>query len=99
MQALAAVAIVLQDNSTLITDVHSIMIAQWIISICILLVIIGLLAAVIAVVLVIRGLQAKVQKLSKDAQAKATPLIAQGQDLVGKVQAIVADLQPKMSPT
>lgn len=97
MQALAGVAIILQDNSTLIADVHSIMIAQWILSICILLVVLGLVAAAIAAVLVIRGLQKKVEKLSKEAQAKAMPLIGQGQDLLGKVQEIVADLKPKIA--
>ena len=37
MQALAAIAIVLQDNSTLIADVHSIMWAQWVLTACVLI--------------------------------------------------------------
>ncbi len=97
MQALAAAAIVLQDNSTLTADVHSLMIAQWITAICILIVILGLLGTVLAVYLVVRGLQKKVEKLTKEAQAKAMPLIGQGQDLLGKVQEIIADLKPKIA--
>ena len=96
MQAFAA-AIVLQDNGTLIADVHSIMFAQWIIAICILIVLLALIGAALAAYLAVRGLQAKVDKLSKEAQAKATPLIAQGQDILGKVQGIIADLKPKIA--
>lgn len=97
MQALASVAIILQDNSTLIADVHSIMWAQWVLAGCVALIILGLLAAVIAVIVIVRSLQQKVEKLSKEAQSRARPLIGQGQDLLGKVQAIVADLQPKIA--
>ena len=97
MQAITGVAIILQDNSTLIADVHSIMWAQWVLTACVLLVLIGLIGAVIAAVVVVRGLQKKVEKLSKEAQAKAMPLIGQGQDLLGKVQEIVADLKPKIA--
>ncbi len=96
MQALA-VAAVLQDNSTLIADVHSIMWAQWVLTACVLLVLLALLCAVIAAVVVVRGLQKKVEKLTKDAQARAMPLIGQGQDLLSKVQEIVADLKPKIA--
>ena len=97
MQSLAAVAIVLQDNGTLIADVHSLMIAQWIMAICILLVVLGLIAAILAAVLVVRSVQKKVDKLSKEARSKAMPLIGQGQEILGKVQEIVADLKPKIA--
>lgn len=97
MQSLAAVAIVLQDNSTLIADVHSLMVAQWIMAICILVVVAGLLLAVLAAIVVVRVLQKKVEKLSKEARSKAMPLIGQGQQILGKVQEIVTDLKPKIA--
>lgn len=97
MQSLSAVAMLFQDTATLSNDVHSLMIAEWVIAICVLLVIVALLGAAIAAVVAIRALQKKVDQTTKTVQAKAMPLIGQGQDLLAKVQAIVADLQPKIA--
>ncbi len=97
MQALGTVAIVFQDSSTLIQDVHSIMFAQWLMAICILIVLLALIGAALAAYLAVRGLQKKINQLSKEAQGRARPLIAQGQDILGKVQEVVADLKPKIA--
>ena len=97
MAALSAFAMFFQDDLNLARDVHSLMIAEWIIAICILLVILGLIGAAIAILVVIRNVERKVENVTKTVQAKALPLVAQGQELMGKVQEIVADLKPKIA--
>ena len=97
MPALSAVAMFFQDDVTLAHDVHSMMIAQWIIAICILLVILGLVIALFAVLAIVRSVEKKVENATKTVQSKALPLVAQGQDLLSKVQEIVADLKPKIA--
>ncbi len=97
MPALSTVAMFFQDTTSLASDVHSLMIAEWIIAVCILLVILGLIGAIIAVYLIVRNVQKKVDNVTKTVQARAMPLIGQGQDLLTKVQEIVGDLKPKIA--
>lgn len=97
MPALSAFAMFLQDNGTLASDVHSMMIAQWIMAAFCVLLILGLLGAVVAVMVVVGKVKKQVNALTKTVEAKAMPLVAQGQDIAGKVQEIIADLKPKIA--
>ena len=98
MQSLSAAAFIFQDNTAALTsDVHSLMIAQWIIAICIAAVLIGLLGAIIGVYILVRKLEARLEKATKSVQARAIPLVGQGQDIMAKVQEIIADLKPKIA--
>ena len=97
MSALSALTMFFQDSVTLASDVHSLVIAEWIIAICVLLVVVGLVVAAITVLALIRNVEKKVNIVTKSVESKATPLIAQGQELLTKVKEIVADLQPKIA--
>ncbi len=97
MQALSAVAMFFQDDMSLAHDVHSLMIAEWIIAVCILLVILALAVAAIVIMGIVRSVEKKVDNVTKTVQSKAMPLIGQGQDLLTKVGEIVADLKPKIA--
>ena len=97
MPALAATAFFFQDNVGLAQDVHNLVIAEWIIAICILIILLGIIGAILGAYLAIKNVQRKIAAITKDAQNKAMPLVAQGQDLVGKVQEIVGDLKPKIA--
>ena len=91
MSALSLPALFLfQDASGSSSDLHSIMIATWVIAACIVLVILAVLVGAAVA-------YTKVSKLSKDAQAKAQPLIVKGQELLGHTNQIVADLKPKIA--
>ncbi len=87
---LPSMALFLQDNASMASDLHLIMIFEGIIAICILLIIVGAIVGALVVV-------NKVSKLSRDAQKTAQPLIAKSQELVGHVTGIVADLRPKIA--
>lgn len=97
MPTLSPLAMFFQDTATLATDVHSLMIAEWIIAICILLVVLALVGAAIGVLVAVRNVQKKIDAVTKTVQSKATPLIGQGQQILGKVQEIVTDLKPKIA--
>ncbi len=97
MPALSTVAMFFQDTASLASDVHSLMIAEWIIAICIVLVILVIAGAAIAAYVAIKNVQKKVENATKTVQARAMPLIGQGQDLLAKVQDIVGDLKPKIA--
>lgn len=97
MPALSIVAMLFQDTASLASDVHSLMVAEWIIAIFCLLVIVAVLGAAIAGYVAVKSVQKKIDAVTKTVQARATPLIGQGQDLLAKVQGIVGDLQPKIA--
>ena len=97
MPALSTVAMFFQDTASVTSDVHSLMIAEWIIAIFCILVILVVLGAAIAAYLAIKNVQRKIDNVTKTVQARATPLIGQGQDLLTKVQDIVGDLKPKIA--
>ncbi|MGI4829329.1 MAG: hypothetical protein ACRYFU_14225 [Janthinobacterium lividum] len=97
MPALFSVAMFFQDEVNLAHDVHSLMIAEWIIAGFVLLVLLGLLGAVVGVYLLVRKVEKKIEATTKTIQARAMPLIGQGQNIMGKVQEIVADLKPKIA--
>ena len=80
MPALSTVAMLFQDTASLASDVHSLMIAEWIIAICILLVILVVAGAAIAAYAAIKNVQKKVEVATKTVQARALPLVGQGQD-------------------
>ncbi len=97
MPALSAIAVFFQDDLSLARDLHQIMIAEWIIAICILLIILALVGAVIFVLILVRKVETKIEQATKTVQARAIPLVAQGQDILGKVQGIIADVKPKVA--
>ena len=97
MPALSAIAVFFQDDLSLARDLHQIMIAEWIIAICILLIILALVGAVIFVLILVRKVETKIENATKTVQARAIPLVAQGQDILGKVQGIIAEVRPKVT--
>ena len=90
MPALPLTAFFFQDAAASGTDVHLIMIAVWIIAICILLVILGVVVGALIAV-------SKITKLVKTTEAKAQPLIGKGQEIAGHVNEIISDLKPKIA--
>ncbi len=97
MPALSAIAVFFQDDLSLARDLHQIMIAEWIIAVCILLIILALVGAVVFVLILVRKVEIKIENATKTVQARAIPLVAQGQDILGKVQGIIADVKPKVA--
>ncbi len=97
MPTLSAVAMFFQDNGTIASDVHSIMIAQWIMAAFCVLLILALLGAAIAVMMIVGKVKKQVNDLTKTVEAKAMPLIAQGQDIAAKVNDVIGDLKPKIA--
>ena len=79
-----------QDTAGSSQDLHLIMIFTGVIAGCIALVLLGTAIGAIVV-------SSKLSKISKEAQAKAQPLISKGQELLGHTNQIVADLKPKIA--
>lgn len=90
MTASSSLAMFLFQDNVSNNDLHLIMIFTGVIAVCVALVLLGAIigGAVVA---------SKISKLSKEAQSKAQPLIAKGQELLGHTNQIVADLKPKIA--
>lgn len=79
------------------SDVHLIAIFTGVIAICIVLVILVVAVGALVAYSKISKLSRDVSRLSKEAQAKAQPLITKGQQIAGHVNDIVGDLKPKIA--
>ncbi len=86
-----------QDAASMTNDVHIIMICEFVLTAIVVLLLLGILVGGLIV-------YAKINKLVKQVDAKAQPLIAQATPLIGKgkeiaahVNEIVADLKPKIA--
>ena len=96
MPSLTCLAMFLQDDVNLAHDLHMVMIAQWIMAICVLVVILCLLIGALVILALVRKVEKKVDTVTNTVQGKALPLMAQSQEVITKVREIVTDLQPRI---
>lgn len=97
MPALTALAMFFQDTGAMASDVHLLMIAEWIIAIfCIFLCLCVLVGAIVALVMISK-IKKQVAAAARTVEVRAQPFITKGQEIMGHTNQILADLKPKIA--
>ncbi len=89
--------LLLQDTVSLATDVHWIMICEIVLTVIVVALLLGVLIGGLVVYSKINKLVKQVDTKAQPLLAQATPLIGKGKEIAAHVNDIVADLKPKIA--